>query len=68
VVVKYRVDTLQNGSWTTVGTINTVGSTGQAFLGSFTDGKRYEFRIESIGGVVITDIGYRYDIPGNQLY
>lgn len=70
IVVKYKVDALTSTSWTTVGTISTVGSTGQTFLDAsgtvFTDGKRYEFRIESVGGAVITDWGYRYDVPPNQ--
>lgn len=72
IVVKYKVDSISSTSWTTVGTINTTSSTNQTFLdvsGSpFTDGRRFEFRLESTGGAVITDWGYRYDITSNQLY
>lgn len=72
IVVKYRVDCLQNASGSTLGagwttvisrttdnegyfemTIDNAGS-------QFTAGRKYEFRIESTDGAIITGLGYEY--------
>lgn len=63
VVVKYRTDRAAN--YTTVFTDTTDGSTSfempNASGTSFTDGREFEFRIESYGGTVITGFTYKYD-------
>lgn len=67
VVAKYRVD---GGSWTTVFTktstspdTDLVGYS-QTGLGDtqFTDGRHYEFRLESTGGAEILGYEYEYDL------
>ncbi len=72
VVMKYRVDVLQNASgstkgngWTTVFTDITDQSTSivitnDAAGSQFTDGRKYEFRLESLNGAIITGFGYKY--------
>lgn len=65
VVMKYRVDSSANGAWTTIFTETTDGITyterQDASGVSFTDGRKYEFRLESVGGAIITGWGYKYD-------
>lgn len=65
IVVKYRVDSLQDDSWTTIITQSTddsVSTEATSVSGlNFTMGRNYEFRFESTGGAVITDFGYEYD-------
>lgn len=66
VVMKYRVDSLVNGSWTTTFTDSTDNSVRSETLVSsagdqFTSGTNYEFRLESTGGAIITGWGYKYD-------
>ena len=66
VVVKYRVD---GGSWITILT-KTTSSPDADLVGyqsgiiaagdQFTDGREYEFRLESTGGAEITGLFYRY--------
>lgn len=65
VIMKYRVDS-DGGAWTT---IVTETADGVAFTEmpsaagtSFTDGRNYEFRIESTGYAQITGFSYKYDI------
>lgn len=72
VVMKYRVDSLQNASgstlgngWTTCFTATGDGSTSlvvtnDATFKQFTDGRKYEFRLESLNGAIITGAGYKY--------
>ena len=68
VVVKYRVD---GGSWITVFTDSTDGSTGfeigKAASGMTTDGRYFEFRVESTGGAEIIALAYKYEIKPNLL-
>lgn len=63
VVVKYRTD--RNSSYTTVFTDTTNSGTSFEMVNaagtSFTDGREFEFRIESTGGTVITGLTYKYD-------
>lgn len=63
VVVKYRVDSA--GAWTTVYTDTTTSSTGfetnVPASGQFTDGRFYEFRIESTAGAEILGFAYKYE-------
>ena len=66
VVLKYRVDSKgDDDDWVTIATANTAGDTSiemsTADGTEFTDGDSYEFRLESVGGAVITAYGYRYD-------
>jgi hypothetical protein len=57
--VKYRVD---DGSWVTIGTYNTVGKKSRNFINiestgaGFASGNEYEFRLESTGGLKITGL------------
>lgn len=63
VVVKYKTDRATN--YTTVFTDTTDSSTSfemtNAAGTAFTDGREFEFRIESYGGTVITGFTYKYD-------
>lgn len=64
IVMKYKVD---DGSWITVYTDTANGSTGfettvDASGDAFTDGREYEFRLESTGGTVVGEISYRYEV------
>jgi hypothetical protein len=59
VTVKYKVDS--DTSWTTIGTLSTVGETSRDFMAiestgaDFASGKEFQFRIESVtGGAEIT--------------
>lgn len=62
VVLKYRVD---GGNWTTVFTETTdsaqITEITQAGSTMFTDGREYEFSIESTGGAEITGLAYKYE-------
>jgi hypothetical protein len=64
VTVKYRVDS--SGDWTTVFTDSTDGSTGfetnVPSSDQFTDGRFYEFRIESTGNAEILGFAYKYSV------
>ena len=66
VVLKYRVD---GGSWITIFTETTTGAvvterTMDASSTQFTQGRNYEFRIESTGGARVLGLTYKYeDIP-----
>lgn len=65
VVMQYRVDSDADGSWTTCFTesVNNETRTERFYDSSgnkFTIGKKYEFRITSIGGAIITGYGYKY--------
>ena len=62
--LKYRVD---GGAWTTVLAETTDGNittemTMDASGTEFTDGREYEFAIESTGGAEITEVKYKYQI------
>ncbi len=58
VTAKYRIDGAT--SWTTIGTVSTVGELSRTFISiestdvAFSSGKEYEFRIETTGGAEIT--------------
>lgn len=63
VVLKYRVD---GSAWSaailTETTVGQVVSEAASLAGSsFTDGREFEFRVESTGGAVITALSYRYE-------
>jgi len=62
VVLKYKVD---GGSFVTIFTDTTIGSffkeMSNAGNESFTDGREYEFQIES-NGVVVTGLAYKYAV------
>lgn len=63
IVLKYKID---GGSWTTIFTETTVGQVvtervSDATGTSFTSGREYEFRIESTGGAVITEVRYKVE-------
>ena len=63
-VLKYRAD---GGNWTTILTEATVGMVTternkDATNTSFTNGREYEFHIESTGGAVITELKYKYEV------
>jgi hypothetical protein len=66
--LKYRVD---NGAWTPILTETTEGNitTEQVIDASgtqFTDGREYEFAVESLGGAEITEVKYKYQtVPTN---
>lgn len=64
VTVKYKVDS--DTSWTTIGTLSTVGEVSRDFIniestgGAFATGKEFQFRIESVtGGAEITGFKLR---------
>lgn len=64
VVIKYKVN---GGGWITVFTETTAGKcltemTYDASGTAFTAGNEYQFRIESMGGVMITGLKYKYEI------
>jgi len=66
VALKYRVDSLKSGSWTTIATDSTVGSTRLEMTSlsdgtSFTAGTNYEFRLDDVGGVPILTWAYKYN-------
>lgn len=72
VVLKYRVDS--NGDdddWVTVATFDTDGETRgektDAAGATFLQGTRYEFRLESVGGAVITGFSYKYNTLKSNL-
>ncbi len=61
--LKYRVD---GGDWISVFTETTVGATATEMTvaadgTAFTDGRNFEFRIESSGGAEISEVKCRYD-------
>lgn len=58
IVAKYKVD---GGSWTTVFTETTTGRVTSEKNFSSVLGREFEFRVESTGGVVITEIKYMYE-------
>lgn len=63
ITVKYRIDNAT--SWTTIGTLSTVGALARNFLNiestgdNFASFKEVQFRCESTGGVEVT--GYKFD-------
>lgn len=65
VVVKYRVD---GGAWTTIFTettdnaVSTEPYTVDAAGAYFTDGKEFEFHVESTGGAEVTALTYKYRV------
>jgi hypothetical protein len=62
VVIKWRVD---GSAWATARTetaMGTVVSEISQTEASFTNGREYQFRIESTGGVVVTGIKYKYEV------
>lgn len=66
IVFKYRVDSQgADTDWVTVYTYSTTGGTyfetSKPTSGFFTDGRNYEFSIESVGGAVPLAFGYKYD-------
>lgn len=70
-VLKYRVD---GGAWSSaIVTNSTVGDvTNEAWVDvntgkSFTNGREYEFRLESTGGAEITEVKYKYEIMNTLL-
>ena len=67
VVMEYRVDSSANGSWTTIFTETSDGvtfteRTKTDSSGEFTSGRKYEFRITSTDGAIITGWGYKYEV------
>lgn len=79
VVMQYRVDVSANASGSTLGngwtTIFTETGNGVVFTervkdaagSSFTDGRKYEFRITSTDGAIITGWGYRYKVEETNI-
>lgn len=73
-VIKYRVDVTQDASgstlgngWTTLATVTTndavvVESILDSAGSQFTAGRKYEFRIESDNGAILTGFGYKYKV------
>lgn len=66
VVMQYRVDGSPTTTWTTIFTETGDGvvRTERTKAGSteFTSGVKYEFRITSTDGAIITDWGYKYEV------
>lgn len=72
VTVKYRVNSLRSGAWTTIKVESTDGATRMEALydtnmGQLSDFTDVEFRLESTGGAIITGFGYKYDTLDTQL-
>lgn len=69
ITVKYKVDGAT--SWTTIGTYNTVGGLGHAFVNiestgaAFASGTEYQFQITSTGGAEITSFRLQATIMSN---
>lgn len=67
IILKYKVD---GGDWTTVFTKTSTSpdtnlvayESNKPSSGQFTDGRNYEFRIESTGGAQVTGLTYKYEI------
>ena len=59
VICKYKVD---GGSWTTIFTETTVGQVTTEKTVKSVIGREFQFRVESTGGVIITEIKYAYQI------
>jgi hypothetical protein len=65
VILKYSVD---GNAWDTIFTETTVGKvvTEQAVFDAagtaFTAGREYRFRLESMGGVLLTGLKYKYEV------
>ena len=66
IVMQYRVDGSLNTAWTTIFTETGNGVTFTEMQNAngteFTDGRKYEFRITSIGGGIVTDWGPIYKV------
>jgi hypothetical protein len=67
VALKYRVDSKgADGDWVTVATASTAGDDFIEMVDAagtaFTDGRNFEFRLESVGGAVITAFSYKYEV------
>lgn len=67
VVLKYRVDSKgADSDWVTVATASTAGDDFIEMVDAagtaFTDGRNFEFRLESVGGAVITAYSYKYEV------
>jgi len=64
--VKYRVD--EETTWSTIGTFNTVGENSYTFHNieatdvPFKSGKEFKFRLESVGGLEITELALQATI------
>lgn len=66
ITMQYRVDSSSNGSWTDIFTETTDGVTfterTKAVSAEFTAGRKYEFRLTSTDGGIITEWGYGYNV------
>lgn len=72
VVMKYRVNSNKDDSWTTIFTETTDDETlteavTDANKNQFPDFENVEFRLESTGGAVITGFGYKYEPQKSQI-
>ncbi|MBR1146676.1 hypothetical protein [Bradyrhizobium sp. AUGA SZCCT0431] len=61
VTLKYRVDSSLSGSWTTLITETTNGTTVSEINVNGLIGRKFEFRLESTGGAIITSFGFKYE-------
>jgi len=65
-VTKYKTDTDVTGSWTTVTTDTTDNAVSRESVvdasgNYFTDGREFQFRIESTGGAIVNALAYKYE-------